>query len=93
MSSSEGEEEVKEPVPEHRVRFTDMPQKLVDQAVRSKHSALAPRANLAPASFSCVVCDAATKKEKLDKDIATEIQKMIQKDAELDGTALRIRLA
>ena len=51
MSSSEGEEEVKEPVPEHRVRFTDMPQKLVDQAVRSKHSALAPRANLAPASF------------------------------------------
>ena len=36
MSSSEGEEEVKEPLPEHRVRFSDMPEKLVESAVRSK---------------------------------------------------------
>jgi len=35
MSSSEEEVEII-PVPRHRIRFSDMPQEMVDQAIRRK---------------------------------------------------------
>ncbi len=59
MSSSD--EEVKElPMPKSRVRFSDMPQKLQEKAIR--------------------LIEEANKKHKVDKDVATEIKIMLDKD-------------
>ena len=56
---SEKEEVQEEPMPKHRVRFSDMPQKLVEIAIR--------------------ICNDLNEKQgaKLDKDLATEIQKKV----------------
>lgn len=59
MSSSD--EEVKEvALPKNRVRFSDMPAKFSDKAIR--------------------LIEEANKKHKLDKEVATEIKLMLDKD-------------
>ena len=58
---SDSEEEVKEvPMPKHRIRFSDMPLKVQEKAIR--------------------LMEEANKKHKLDKDIATEVKNMLDKD-------------
>ena len=56
---SEKEEVPEEPMPKHRVRFSDMPQQLVNIAIRT--------------------CNDLNEQQgqKLDKDLATEIQKKV----------------
>ena len=67
MSSSEEEVEI-EPVPKHRVRFSDMPVELIEVAVR--------------------LTNKASENHKLDKELASEIQRQINATAELgDETA------
>ena len=41
MSSSEGEEVIADPLPSHRIRFTDMPWNMVDKAIRLVEKATA----------------------------------------------------
>ena len=67
MSSSEEEVEI-EPVPKHRVRFSDMPVELQDPAIRIVHKA--------------------SENHKLDKELASEIQRQFNASPELgDETA------
>ena len=59
MSSSD-EEVIEIPLPKNRIRFSDMPLKLQDKAIR--------------------LIEEANKKHKLDKELATEIKLMLDKD-------------
>ena len=65
MSESE-EEVVIIPMPKHRIKFTDMPAALSEKAIRSKKTLL-----------TRVVGDKANQMFKLDKEVASEIQKQI----------------
>lgn len=76
MSDSEEEPVEIIPMPKHRIRFSDMPNNLIEKAVRSKDHK--------PLLISILlVCDAADKKFTLDKEVASEIQKLIHADPEL----------
>ena len=79
MSSSEEEVQI-DPLPPHRVRFTDMPAPLVDKAIRSKFLPFF----LITLPLRFTVCEKAILKCKLDKEIATEIQTQIRAEPELE---------
>jgi hypothetical protein len=51
-------------MPKHRIKFTDMPAALSEKAIRSK-----------PTLLIWVVGDKANQMFKLDKEVASEIQK------------------
>ena len=63
MSDSEEEKEEVIPMPKNKVRFSDMPQVLLEKAIR--------------------ICHDANGRFDMDKEVATEIKKMIAADAEL----------
>ena len=95
MSSSEEEVEI-EQLPSHRVRFTDMPWAHVDKAIRRKlvilnrlhDNCIDLSMYFLHYSLLYIVCNKATMKCKLDKELATEIQTQIKADPELqDETA------
>ena len=75
-SEEESEEKVIEPLPPHRVRFTDMPWPLVDKTIRRKYKCNKPFNKALTLCLPCfaVVCEIATSKCRLDKELASEIQ-------------------
>ena len=60
MIDSSDEEAKELPLPKNRIRFSDMPLKLQEKAIR--------------------LIEEANKKHKLDKELATEIKNMLDKD-------------
>ena len=82
--SDDSSEEVKEvePLPPHRVRFTDMPWPLVDKAIRRKYHCI--KLNLAKSIVFTSVIEKATENAKVDKDLASEIQMKIKADSVLE---------
>ena len=83
-SSEEQKEE--EPLPPHRVRFTDMPWPLVDKAIRRKFQRinLQVRMYWANLIISILVIEKATEGSKVDKDLASDIQMKIKADPDLE---------
>ena len=68
------EEKVIEPLPPHRVRFTDMPWPLVDKTIRRKYTIPLATHLLTLFIDIAIVCEVATGKCRLDKELASEIQ-------------------
>ena len=73
-SDEEHEEKVIEPLPPHRVRFTDMPWPLVDKTIRRKYTIPLATHLLTLFINIAIVCEVATGKCRLDKELASEIQ-------------------
>ena len=81
MSDSEGADQPKkkneEPMPEHKIRFTDMPPNLVQKAIRRKFPCFPPDL------FLSLVVDKCNANKKFDKDVAKEITRSFAKDQDL----------